>query len=307
MTSFLSKIRIPTLAGLTVIILGMTAGIYLTLSQQTITTQAAPELTPKNIKITNIEDVSASISWITDVETTGFVLYSFADNPEQVSIDDTDNQTPSAKLLHHISLKNLIPETTYQFKIASGKLTSAPLEFTTAKKTDNQNEFKPIIGTVQDANQLLKSGLVYLETPGAVTQSAVIKSPGNFILPLSKIRTDDLSDIFKDKDAEAILTIITDKQTSATARFIPGNINGPIGLLTIGQNVELDLPVASPSALLKFDLNGDGIINASDHSIVLTNQGKKPKVPAADLNEDGVVDRKDLDIISAEIAKLGNQ
>lgn len=307
MISFLSKIRIPTLAGLTVIILGMAAGVYLTLRGQTIISQASPELTPKNIKITNIEDVSTSISWITDVETTGFVLYSYAGNPEQVSIDDTDNQAPSDKLLHHVSLKNLTPETTYQLKIVSGKLTSAPLQFTTAKEVDTQTEFKPIIGTVQDADQFLKSGLVYLETPGAVTQSVVIKSPGNFILPLSKIRTDDLSDIFKNKETEAILTIVTERQTSATARLIPGKVSGPIGLLVIGQNLDLTIPIASPSVLIKFDLNSDGIINASDHSIVLTNLGKKPKVPAADLNEDGIVDKKDLDIISSEIAKLENQ
>ncbi|OGE14863.1 hypothetical protein A2769_01045 [Candidatus Daviesbacteria bacterium RIFCSPHIGHO2_01_FULL_37_27] len=307
MKNLLNRIRIPTLAGLTIIIVGMAAGIYLTLSNQTYVSQAAPEFAPNNVKITNIEDGSVSVSWVTDTKTPGFIVYSSAGNFNQTALDDLDDKIPEAKLLHHVSLKDLTPETLYQFKIVSGKLTSAPLEFTTAKKSDSQNELSPIIGSVQDKDQFLKSGIVYLEVPGAVVQSAPIKSLGNFIIPLSKLRTVDLSDIFKISTPEAKINVITETPGLTGARFILGKAGSLIGPLIVGQTLDLTIQVASPSALIKFDLNGDGIINASDHSIVLTNLGKKPKVPASDLNEDGIVDKKDLDIISSEIAKLENK
>ena len=306
MRSFLNNIRIPTLAGLTIIILGLAAGIYLTLRQQSLVTQASPEITPKNIRITNIEDTSATISWITDTKTSGFVQYFTEGNPVQTAADDTDTKSPSVKLLHHVSLKNLTPETQYQFKVVSGKLTTKTQEFKTSKTIEGQSEIRSIIGTVIDIDGFSKSGLVYLEIPGATTQSTLIKSLGNFIIPLGKLRTANLSDLFKDMGAEAKLTVVTDGQILTSARLIPGKIKSPIGPLVVGQNLDLTITIAPPSALIKFDLNNDNIINASDHAIVLANLGKKPKVPAADLNEDGVVDKKDLDIISSEIAKLEN-
>lgn len=304
MRSFLSNIRIPTLAGLTIIIFGIAAGMYLTLRQQSFVSKAAPEISPKNIRVTNIEDTSAAISWITDTGTAGFVQYFIEGNPLQTAPDDAGSKPPTSTLLHHVSLKNLTPETTYQYKIISGKLTSELLQFNTSKTIEEQSELTPVIGTVQDLDGFLKSGLVYLEIPGGITQSTLIKSLGNFIIPLGKVRTSDLSDLFRDKDVEAKLTVVTDGQILTSARFIPGKIKSPIGPLVVGQNLDLTIPVASPAALIKFDLNSDGIINASDHSIVLTSLGKKPKVAAADLNEDGIVDKKDLDIISTEITKL---
>ncbi len=315
MTSILNKIRIPTLLGLAVIVFGMAAGIYLTLQKQNQTLKSIASTNARDIKLVNIEDNQAGISWITDTPLSGFVKYRTEGANEQTSIDDRDRgtQTPSARVFHFVTLTNLTPATTYQYQIISGSLTTPPNEFTTAPQMNTQNDFKAIVGSVLDGDHFLPSGLVFLEIPGAMQQGTFIKSLGNFILPLSKLRTADLNDVFKDASAEARLNVLTEDGKEAHAILILGKIRSPIGPpLKLGQETDLTAPIASPSALEKYDLNNDGIINSADVSVILNNFCKKPecknlKVPRADLNGDGDVNQKDLDLISEQIAKLGNQ
>lgn len=306
MNNFL-RIRIPTLFGLGIIVLGTAAGVILTLQNQNVSTKAHTEALPKDsdIKVTNIEDTSVSITWVTATTTANFVKYSPEGKPEKTKLDDRDKTQVSARKLHHVSLDKLTPATTYQYKIVSGGLESTLHQFTTASSIDSNNTFGSIIGAVLDGDKFLDSGIIYLEIPGANSKSAVIKDLGNFILPLSKMRTANLSGIFKERQVEGRLIAVGEGGENARAK-IALRTTGLIGTLKVGQELDFTKE-ASPGAEVKFDLNNDRVVNASDHSIVLTNFGKNPKVPRADLNEDGVVDRKDVEIISNEIAKLGNQ
>lgn len=306
MNNLLNKIRIPTLLGLTIIILGMASGVYLTLRQpQTLISKASAGA--KDIKVTNIEDTQASISWVTDVKTTGFVKYSQEEEREQTASDPRDNKTPSPRLLHFVNLTRLTPGTSYQYKIISGSSETLSDHFTTASFTNAKNDFKSIVGSVLDGDHFLSDGLVYLEIPGAATQSAVMKDLGNFIIPLSRIRKGDLSDIFTEKEALGKIVVFGEGQQQARAKIALNKISSPIGPLKLGQDLDLTTLQASPSAVAEFDLNSDGAINAADASIIINNFGKNPKVPRADLNGDSVVDIKDLDLIQGEIAKFGNQ
>jgi hypothetical protein len=80
----------------------------------------------------------------------------------------------------------------------------------------------------------------------------------------------------------------------------------------LGQNLDLrdytasadaSLKQASPTAQpLNFDVNGDGQINSADVTIVSSNIGRKKLTnPKADINLDGVVDQKDLDLIKSAL------
>lgn len=308
MISRFNRLKIPTLLGLGIIIIGIMGGVFLVLRNQTFVTQATPSLISQSITLTNIEEDSVTISWQTSSDVPGFVSYGQSSPNEQTLLDDRDGNIPKPHLTHYVTIKNLLPKTTYQFKIVSGKFTSEIHEFTTSAPTQSQTGFRPVIGFVFDGNKPLEEGIAYLSISQAVTQSSLIKNMGNFLIPLSFIHKADLSEIFPLKEGDiAKITIISNKgQASILLKLTElGRLLPP---LKLGQNldltnIELEIKEASPSSreLNKFDLNEDKSINVGDYAILLQNFGKGPKDKRADLNSDGLVDQKDLDLMAEQI------
>lgn len=313
MTAF-TKLKIPTLLGLGILLLGIITGTYLVLRDQVFYTKASPNLIPQNITLTNIDDNSITISWQTSSATPSFIIYGTTSANEQATLDDRDANKPNNYTIHHITLKNLLPKTTYLYKIVSGKYTSETLKFTTASPASSQNGFNPVIGSVLDGDKPLNDGVAYLSVSGAVVQSATIKNFGNFIIPISFLRKIDLSDAFPlEKGAMAKITIKSDKG-DASVLFKLESSAKPLPPIRLGQNLDfttLDLKasvaIQSEKELSKLDLNGDGLINTADYAIILKNIGKKPSGKQdpldekADLNSDGVIDQKDLDLLSKKL------
>lgn len=317
MTGFISKFKIPTILGLGIILLGIVAGVYLNLKEQIFLSQAAPNLTPQNITLTNITDSEAVISWQTNSPAASFITFG-QDNPgEQTVLDDRDTLAPSGagpkpRLTHYATLKNLLPKTNYQFKIISGRISSDIAKFETAQPFASKAEFTPIIGSVFSGDSPLDDGIVYLSIPEATTQSALIKSGGNFLIPLAQIRKIDMADYQLTEGTTAKLTVHSDKGESNVLFKLKAN-SLPLPPVKLGQNIDLTTPEETPlptptvKDLGKFDLNGDGKINAADNAIILQNFGKNPKDKKADLNGDGKVDQKDLDLMAQELKDLGSQ
>lgn len=309
MLSFTDKFKIPTLLGLGIIIVGIFSGVFLVLKDRVLSTRASLDLTPQNITVTNTEDSFLTISWQTTAQTPSFITFGQTSSDEKVVLDDRDSDLPKPRFTHYVTVKNLKPQTTYQFKSISGKLASDTFKATTASPVANQTGLAPVIGSVLDDNKPMDDGIAYLSISGAVIQSALVKNLGNFLIPLSFIRKADLSDILKpSEDDIAKLTIISGKG-QASAIFKLGSSGSLLPPLKLGQNVDLTSPLETPgpqtipkaSDLDKFDLNGDKLINAADYAIVLQNFGKSPKNKNADLNSDGVVDQKDLDLTQKKI------
>lgn len=316
MTEFINRFKIPTILGLGIIFLGIVIGVYLVLREQVFLSQAAPNLTPKDVTFTNITEDSAVISWQTPSEAASFITFGQGNPREQTVLDDRDNNPPAGgpkpHLTHYVTLKNLLPKTIYQFKIISGKLTSDIFKFETAAPLANQTGFTPVIGSVLDEDTPLQDGIVYLSIQDATTQSALIKAGGNFLIPLSQIRKIDLSDTFSlTEETIAKLTIESDTSSSSVLFKLKTN-STPLPPIKIGQNIDLTTPTETPqppstSSLTKYDLNGDGKINAADNAIILLNFGKNPKDKKADINEDGTIDQKDLGLMSQKLEELSTQ
>lgn len=298
MIRLINKFKIPTILGLGIIAAGIVSGIFLSLKGQVFLTKASPDTVPQNITISNIEDTQVTISWQTSVPTVSFVTFGTKDPQEQTVLDERDTQTPKARSLHYVNIKNILPDTTYLFKIISGKQASQVKTFKTAKLASFQNGFGPIIGTVFDGDNPLEAGIAYLSISDATIQSARLKDLGNFLIPISLMRKVDLSDTFQLKgDDVAKLTIIAGNNQAIIIFKIKAQ-GTQLPPVSLGQSIDL---IRSTQEVDKFDLNGDGQINAVDYSEVLQNFGplreasKNPKNEKADLNGDGVVDNKDLD------------
>ncbi len=309
MKNITNRFRIPTLLGLAVIIVGIVTGVLLNLKQQTFISKAAPDLIPQNIILSNLTDTSVTISWQTPSQATSFIRFGQADFSEQTALDDRDSKSPQLHWVHYVTLENLLPKTTYQYKIISGKISSETLTFTTSTPLSSQTGFQPVIGSVLDNNAPLDDALVYLSIADATTQSALTKNSGNFLIPISQIRKSDLSDVYPlTEETVAKLTILSEKG-QATVLLKLKNLTSELPPIILGENLDLTNPVDNTN----YDLNGDGKINSTDMAIILQNFGTKPKneqsstiFKKADLNKDGAVDQKDVDLMLEKIKKTGN-
>lgn len=296
MKEILDKFKIPTLLGLSIIFAGIITGVFLTSSIQIFTSQASPSLSPQNITLTNISDAEVTISWQTSAPIPSFITFGQTNPNEQTVLDDRDTKTPASYSMHYVTIKNLLPKTTYQYKIISGKLSEVG-EFTTAAPLREQTGFRPIIGSVYDLDQPLTEGVVYLSIASAATQSSLVTNSGNFLIPISQIRKIDLSDSFPlTKDSVAKLTIVSPKEQSILLFKLKDSDKG-LPPIKLGENLDL----TAVEEVEEYDLNNDGKVNTADNSIILQNFGKNPKDKNADLNSDGEVNQEDLDLMAKQI------
>lgn len=302
-----TEIKIPTLLGLSILIVGLVAGVLLVNTNQIFKSKASQSEAPKNIQVANLSDTSASIYWQTDQAANGFIKAGISNSLNLTFRDDRDSQSPQPRQLHFVTLTNLAPDTTYYYKIASGADTfpATPLTF---KTTSNLplSSYQPIIGTVVDSSlQPIPEAIVTLELPGAQNLASITKISGSFVLPLASLRTQDQSQSFQIPEAgiSAKLVIFDLQRSSRVNLHLPATTL-PLPPITLGQDLDLSTPIASPTASVNFfDLNKDGVANALDRSIILKNYGKNPKRTDADLNNDGVVDQKDLQLFDQSIIK----
>lgn len=318
MIDFFNKFKIPTILGLGIIILGLVSGIFLVLREQTFLSKASPDKAAQDITLTNITQDSVVISWRTNTPASSFVTFGQKSPGEQTVLDDRDTSSPKPHFIHYVTLKNLLPQTTYQFKITSNKVSSEVKTFETAKQQTNKTGFTPIVGSVLASNTPLTEGIAYLSISGAIAQSAIIKTSGNFLIPLSDVRKEDLSDIYPlTEDTTAKITIVSDQGT-ASLSFKPRPNLPPLAPLRLGQNIDLTNIEETPSEptikdLHLYDLNTDNKINSADYALPASCFGKKPTAflqgntscSKADLDQDGLINQTDLDLMTQKLKELG--
>lgn len=308
-----SKFRIPTLLGISLIFAGIFAGVFLILKDQPFFAKADIDINPEPT-ITNILSDSATISFKTEVPIPAFINYGITSTDEKETRDDRDvDKPPTPRQIHYFTIKNLQPDTNYQYKITAGKSISEILTFKTAKVESLQNGFSPVIGTVLSGNAPLKEGVAYLAMTDSVTQSALIKNNGTFLIPLSFVRKNDLSDVLLPKDLTPAKLTIVSTEGEAVVLFPLKPSDNTLNLIKLGDNLDLTntdkllKPLASPTSTINFDLNEDGQVNTADNAIILKNFGKNPANKKADLAgpkgvPDGIVDNLDLKLMSEKIS-----
>jgi len=166
--------------------------------------ESAPEV--QNLKITNVSDNSATITWTSSSPRLDSVVYTPEGSPaNQLGLfggerffDDRDIiQTGSiinyfqlkSRYTHHVTLTNLQPEKEYSFNIVGAIKSTAAAKFTTGAVLDSLRTPEPTYGVVpSSANDDV---LVFMYLSGGSVQSTITNATNGYSLDKANVRSED--------------------------------------------------------------------------------------------------------------------
>lgn len=288
--SFLHK-RIPTLLGFALLISGFFALNYAVNHTVFFVTRASPTYTPEEIRVTNLTDTSFTVSYITKESVLGTLTYNSSDTDNKIALDDRDQQsgTPQPYLIHHITVKNLSPNTTYNYSIISSNKTFLDKEQPFSIKTldtlnQNPSRQPPIVGTVADIDgSHNENTIVLLVTNNAQTLSTLVKSDGSFVMPLNALRTDNFSSYLSFAPDSVIKLLVESPKGKATVSVLASQIN-PVPLITL--NNSYDFTTSSDTQISPVPIASNSADTTSFPSFSATEAGpKEPSISSPDRNE----------------------
>jgi len=239
--------QIPTLVGILILGIATILGVFLINKTQTFSLRATPQVSPEQVRITNISETSFSVSWTTQTTAKGFIIFGETSQLGQTALDDQDEGTETQKeyLIHHVTLKNLKPSTKYFFKINSGGKafdnSGQPYEVTTAPTLNlSLPESDTAYGMIlEPEGGPVKGVVVYLSLANTTPLSSLTKTDGTWMIPLSMARTINLANYSSyDKELQ-IEEIFVQGGNSGTITAITTTKNdNPVPSLTLGQNYD---------------------------------------------------------------------
>jgi len=317
--------RIPTFLGLIIIILGLAIGLTLFYQHRPVTVPNAQTADPLDIKVVNVTDHSAAVTWQTTKATIGYLSFGHSSSLGELINDIRDKTSPGNHFSHFVTIDNLDANTTYYYKVRSGPYfypessqvfkTASAVKQTSLDESQRLN--KPLTGVVINSDfSPVNEAVVILNISGVSPLAALVSETGNFILPTVYLYKQDLSDLYIMTDQIASnLTVLKGDQRSEIKVTLPTD-SQPLPKIVLGQNSDFT-DVASSSATASAsdsatvapnpDLNGDGKVNSLDLTIILTTLNSKQGSPKykkeADLNNDGVIDQKDVDLFKKLLSK----
>jgi hypothetical protein len=249
------NIRIPSIVGIVLLLIGVGATSYLVDQGVILEGRATPDKEPKNIAITNVTPTSFSVLYTTQEPVPGSLQYGTDEESTEVAMDDRDQQTGQTNeyTTHHITVKNLNPNTTYYFSILSGDTVylndEEPYEIKTAPELSGSPPARsPIKGSVLFPDETEKEDLlVLLNSDGLQPLSAVVEQDGSYELPASTLRKEDLSTYASLVSAAVLSLQVLSHDDESSIRVLYSNTD-PVPLVTFGQAYDFTIstqPIAS--------------------------------------------------------------
>lgn len=254
----MKKKTIPTLIGVIFLALSLALGVGFVSYSQSFRLGASGELSPKDVRVSNISDNSFVVSWTTDKKTTGFVKY----GENQNSLGKVaEESTAGENLTHLVRISGLSPGNNYFFKINSG-----------GKDLDNnglawQAQTGPQIGEpvqnmIASGTVLTASGkpaanaLIHITFGGALLTVAT-SANGSWLVPISSARTADLTAFQNINPGTTLLEINIQAGLGeiASAQIYPQSAN-PAPAIILGQVLDFkNLPPSSEGEIPEADLD----------------------------------------------------
>ncbi|MFC1625834.1 fibronectin type III domain-containing protein, partial [Patescibacteria group bacterium] len=256
------KNKIPTIIAVVALVVATFLGVLLVNSRQVFRIGASAELAPKDVRVSNISDLSISVSWTTDKQTSGFVNYGESANSlGKIAYDEVGDSS----FIHYVNLSNLKPQTTYFFKINSGgenfDNNDTAWQITTGGSLTKQDQSFLISGSVLTATgNPSKNSIVYINAGGYLL-STLTSDKGTFVIQLANTRASNLSSYLPIDPAKTLLdiSIQAGQDGVATAQIYPQSAQ-PIPPIIIGKTSDFrNLPPSTegttPDASLEVPQN----------------------------------------------------
>lgn len=282
--------RLPTFLGLLIIGISLVTLTSLVQSPQLFELGATSELTFEDIVISNQTGTSLSVSFRTKEPVASQLRFGQTLATATTIFDDRDEigQELGAYNVHHFTLENLSPTSEYRFAVLSKSKTfdnngigfPAKTASVLSSISDNQAGLEPVRGTVVFPSGVgVDDALVFVTIQGATVLSTVVKSQGNFFVPLTDLSTSDLTGTYSLSGSEVLsIEVIGGEGTLVTA-LIPFDKHTNLGQMIVGKNVDLTenqsqgeessgFQQENQSALLK-DTASQVILNPQDGDFVL--------------------------------------
>jgi hypothetical protein len=243
----LMKKRIPTIVGLSVLVVGLIVGvIFLGTGPGVFAPRATPETTPSKIKLTNITDAGFTVSFYTSSATPGFIKYGTdAKSVKSQSGDDRDqlSGTVGDYKLHHVTVRGLKPSTAYHYVLGTGSKASyddngSPFTVETAARGGAPSAAKTAYGNVLSKSGNPESGaIVYVTLPGVGEMSSLVKSSGSWAIPLSNARKSDGSGYAVISETDSLTIFVQGTSPTLTSNLnISVADSQPVSDITAGEN-----------------------------------------------------------------------
>jgi len=201
----MKKVYFPTIIAVVFLLVGLTTGVVLVKYNQEYRTSASSETNPKNVRITNVNRDSFTVTWTTDKEVDGFVKYTESGLTSKVALDKFSNS-----FTHHVEIKNLKSDVKCSFQIGSGSeiYDNNGIEWVVETTSlPNNAGSNSITGKVLGFNETpVENALVYVTAGSSSTLSATTSQKGVWIINLSDLKTSNLFS-FQQVDQDTILEI----------------------------------------------------------------------------------------------------
>lgn len=238
----MNEAKIPTLIGIIILVLGIGLAVFLVQSRQIFRLGASTEVTPKDVRITNITDSSFTVSWITEKETLGFIQWGLSEG----DLENTEtDEVGVPNLTHTATVVGLRPETAYFFKIGSGGIlydnNRIPWNLRTGQQgSQNPNPVIVSGSVVTSTGEPAKFALVYLTFAGQTPLSSMTSENGNWVIPIfSHIASTSLIEIAVNAGVAGV----------SSAQIFLASAN-PVPPIVLGQVHDFrNLPESSPGNL----------------------------------------------------------
>ncbi len=269
--------KILTILGIILVLIGIPFITFILKSQTVFKSRASDSQSPQNVKITNISDRSFTITYQTELPSTGSISYGNDKKLGESELEDLDKEKGSfsSRKTHSISVKKLMPTTKYYLTIISGSSTflnnGVPFEATTGPDISSASAKQAAIKgkiVLPDGNAPPEA-LVYLNAENSQLLSSTITKDGEFSFSLKELRTDDLSSYFN-ANGDTIFKIVVTNGSLKSVTSASLNQSGSLPTITLSNDynfIQEVSPIASKSA------EPSGF-----PSIVLPSKNSKPEI-----------------------------